>query len=279
MSSEISAIASERVVFIVSDHTGLTAESMARSLLAQFEGLRIRLIRRPFTTSETDVTELIAEVERAGLEAGSRPIVFSTVASRVLNQQLAASSALHFDLFGSSIDVLANEFGRSSSHRVGGYHDTSDSGSYTARIEAVEFALATDDGLGDKHYALADVILVAVSRAGKTPTCLFLGLQHGFRAANYPLAEVDFERDTLPEPLEPHRAKLFGLTIQPRRLNEIRTQRRAGSEYASLERCSFEVKWAEVLFRAHRVPFFDVTNTSVEEIAANIMRTLANGRG
>ena len=278
MSVEFAKIVLERVVFIVSDHTGLTAESMARSLLAQFDGIKIRLMRRPFITSEAEVLELLAEVERAGLETGSRPIVFSTVASRVLNQQIASSSALHFDLFGSSIDVLASEFGRDSSSRIGGYHDTSDAGSYTARIEAVEFALATDDGVGDKHYALADVILVAVSRAGKTPTCLFLGLQHGFRAANYPLAEVDFERDKLPEPLEPHRAKLFGLTIQPRRLNEIRTQRRAGSEYASLERCTFEVRRAEVLFRNHQVPFFDATHTSVEEIAANIMRTLAERR-
>jgi [pyruvate, water dikinase]-phosphate phosphotransferase / [pyruvate, water dikinase] kinase len=136
----------------------------------------------------------------------------------------------------------------------------------------VDFALATDDGVGDKNYAQADVILLGVSRAGKTPTCLFLGLQYGLRASNYPLAEDDFERETLPVPVSPYRAKIFGLTIDAKRLQQIRTQRKPGSRYATLEQCEYEVRRAERLFKRLELPFFDTTSASIEEIAATIVQ-------
>ncbi|GIW36510.1 MAG: putative phosphoenolpyruvate synthase regulatory protein [Meiothermus sp.] len=262
----------ERTVFIVSDHTGLTAESVARSLLAQFETVRFRYVTRPFTDTEEEVYGLVYEINSIFEREQVRPIVFSTLANPVLNDQLKTAPALHFDLFRTYLGELERELGQPPTGRVGRLHSVSDNGYFT-RIDAVDFALATDDGLGDRHYQMADVILIGVSRAGKTPTCLFLGLQYGLRAANYPLAEDDFERDTLPEPVKAYKDKVFGLTINPARLHQIRTQRKPNSQYASMEQCEYEVRRAELLFKRVGIQYFDTTSASIEEIATNIVQS------
>lgn len=263
----------ERTVFIVSDHTGLTAESVARSLLAQFESVSFRYLIRPFTDTEEEVYQLVYEINSIFEREQVRPIVFSTLANRVLYDQLKTAPALHFDLFSTYLGELERELGQPPTGRVGRLHSVSDNGYFT-RIDAVDFVLATDDGIGDRHYQMADVILVGVSRAGKTPTCLFLGLQYGLRASNYPLAEDDFERNTLPNPVRAYQDKAFGLTIAPGRLHQIRTQRRPNTRYASLEQCEYEVRRAEQLFKRVGIPYFDTTSASIEEIATNILQSL-----
>jgi len=268
----------ERTVFIVSDHTGLTAESVARSLLAQFESVRFRYVTRPFTDTEEEVKTVVEEIQRISEAAGIRPIVFSTLANNVLFDHLKIAPALHFDLFRPYLGQLEAELNLIPSGRVGSFHSIQDMGSYFARIDAVDFVLATDDGVGDRYYQAADVILVGVSRVGKTPTCLFLGLQYGIRAANYPLAEDDFERETLPEPVKPYRGKIFALTIDPRRLQQIRNQRRPSSRYASLEQCEYEVRRAEQLFKRLGIPVFDTTAASIEEIATTIVQSAGLAR-
>lgn len=262
----------ERTVFIVSDHTGLTAESVARSLLAQFETVRFRYVTRPFTDTEEEVYGLVYEINSIFEREQLRPIVFSTLANPVLNDQLKTAPALHFDLFRTYLGELERELGQPPTGRVGRLHSVSDNGYFT-RIDAVDFVLATDDGIGDRHYQMADVILIGVSRAGKTPTCLFLGLQYGLRASNYPLAEDDFERDTLPEPVKAYKHKIFGLTISPQRLHQIRTQRKPNSQYASIEQCEYEVRRAELLFKRVGIQYFDTTGASIEEIATNIVQS------
>lgn len=262
----------ERTVFVVSDHTGLTAEAVARSLLAQFESAAFRYVTYPFTDTRAEVEAVVHEIQQIFGNTGVRPIVFSTLANVVLNEQLKTAPALHFDLFRTYLGELERELGQTPTGRVGRFHSMEDSGKYFSRIDAVDFVLATDDGLGEKQYQLADVILVGVSRAGKTPTCLFLGLQYSLRAANYPLAEDDFERENLPEPIRPYRKKVFGLTIDPRRLHQIRTGRKPGSRYATLEQCEYEVRRAEGLFKRLGVEFFDTTTASIEEIAASIVQ-------
>jgi regulator of PEP synthase PpsR (kinase-PPPase family) len=262
----------ERTVFIVSDHTGLTAESVARSLLAQFEAVRFRYVTRPFTDTEEEVYGLVYEINSIFEREQVRPIVFSTLANPVLNDQLKTAPALHFDLFRTYLGELERELDQPPTGRVGRLHSVSDN-SYFTRIDAVDFVLATDDGIGDRHYQMADVILVGVSRAGKTPTCLFLGLQYGLRASNYPLAEDDFERDSLPEPVKAYKDKIYGLTINPSRLHQIRTQRKPGSQYASLEQCEYEVRRAELLFRRVGIQYFDTTGASIEEIATSIVQS------
>ncbi|GAA0498859.1 pyruvate, water dikinase regulatory protein [Deinococcus depolymerans] len=265
-----------RTIVIVSDHTGLTAENIARALLAHFPGQPLRYLRRPFTADVTAARAVTREIT-ALAQRGERPLVFTTVTRPDVIQELQTSPAQVFDVLSPGLTLLEQEFAQPAARIIGGHHDMRDTQEYLGRMDALDFALATDDGLGDRQYSLADVILVGVSRAGKTPTSLFLALQHGVRASNYPLAEDDFERDSLPIPLEPHRAKLHGLTIDPRRLHAIRTQRKPGSRYASPEQCEFEVRRAERLFQRAGIPVRDTTSASVEEIAAGILNTLRKG--
>ncbi|UBV41771.1 kinase/pyrophosphorylase [Deinococcus taeanensis] len=265
-----------RTILIVSDHTGLTAENIARALLAHFPTQPMRYLRRPFTADVSAAQAVTREVQ-ALAERGERPLIFTTITRADVLTALQAAPAEIFDLLSNGLGVLEREFGVPAVREVGRHHDMHDTEAYLSRMDALDFALATDDGIGDKQYGLSDVILVGVSRAGKTPTSLFLALQHGVRASNYPLAEDDFERTGLPLPLEAHRHKLHGLTIDPRRLHAIRTQRKPGSRYASLEQCEHEVRRAERLFQRAGIPVRDTTSASVEEIAAGILAALRAG--
>ncbi|MDL2345040.1 pyruvate, water dikinase regulatory protein [Deinococcus sp. MIMF12] len=265
-----------RTVLIVSDHTGLTAENTARALLAHFPDQPLRYVQRSFVATLEMAREVTREVAALAAQ-GERPLIFTTITDPAALRELESAPARVFDLLGPGLGALEEEFGVPAARSVGRFHDMHDQAGYVARMDALDFALATDDGLGDRQYGLADVVLVGVSRAGKTPTSLFLALQHGVRASNYPLAEDDFEREALPVPLEPHRAKLYGLTIDPRRLHAIRTQRKAASRYASLEQCEHEVRRAERLFSRVGIPVRDTTSASVEEIAAGILAQLRRG--
>jgi regulator of PEP synthase PpsR (kinase-PPPase family) len=261
----------ERTVFFVSDGTGITAETLGHSVMTQFESLRYRQLRVPFIDSADKAREAVARIAEAGRRDGRRPIVFSTLVNPEVNAELRAADALLLDLFESFVEPLENELGVKSSHSIGRSHNISDSEDYKLRIEAINFALAHDDGQSAKGLAQSDVILVGVSRSGKTPTSLYLAMQYGVKAANYPLIPEDFERDELPGALPPHRNKLFGLSIAPERLAEVRHERRPNSRYASIENCRHEVAAAERMMRRENIRWLSSTTKSIEEIAATIM--------
>lgn len=263
----------QRIAVVVSDHTGITAQGMARSLMAHFPSENPQFILRPFVDSTAKVAELVAEIADWASQ-GVGVLMFSTLNEPEVRQAVAEAPVLaHYDLFD-PLTRMEADLGQVAMRKPGGIHDMADQEKYQRRMEALDFALATDDGVGERQYGESDVILVGVSRAGKTPTSLFLALNHGIRASNYPLAEDDFESLSLPRPLESHREKLFALTIDPRRLHAIRTQRKAGSQYASLEQCEFEVRRAERLFAKWNIPARDTTSSSVEEIATGILSYL-----
>lgn len=255
-------------VYFVSDHTGLTAEVLGHSLLARFESLAVSTSTRPFVDSLERADALAAEL--ATIERS--PVIFSTITDAAVRARLSAAPGLHIDLFAPFLPALAEAFGHEPTTRVGAAHGIRDLARYQARIDAVEFSLATDDGSNVRRYGQAEVVMVGVSRVGKSPTCLYLAMQYGVRAANFPLADDDFGQDALPTAITTYRPKLFGLTIQPARLSELRQRRRPGTNYASAERCEYEVSQAERLFRRHGVPFQDVTNVSVEEVAALVLQ-------
>jgi regulator of PEP synthase PpsR (kinase-PPPase family) len=262
-----------RTVFFVSDGTGITAETLGHSVLTQFESLRYRRVRAPFIDSVDKARELVGRIDDAAVLDGRRPIVFSTLVSPAASAELRRARALVLDLLDAFVAPLEQELGVPSTHTIGRSHTMGDAAGYHRRIEAINFALAHDDGQSAKGLAVADVILVGVSRSGKTPTSLYLAMQYGVKAANYPLIPEDFERDELPSALPPHRRKLFGLTISPERLAEVRHERRPGSRYASLENCRQEVAAAERLMRREGIRWLSSTTKSIEEIAATIMQT------
>ncbi len=258
---------SERAVFIVSDRTGLTAEAMARALMSQFDHMEFVQEVLPFADSRARIAEAVARINLAASH-GPRPIVFSTLADPDLRAALAQAQGRVIDLFDFLLAPLEAELGSSPSGAMGKAHGMHRN--YGRRIEAMNFALDHDDGLGTR-LGEADVVLMGVSRCGKTPTCLYLALNYGLHAANYPLTAEDLAAEALPGPLRGLQGSLFGLSIQPERLAQIRAQRKPGSDYAALDTCLREVRRAEALFRTHRIPFVDSTAMSIEEIAARIV--------
>ncbi len=266
-----------RTVFFVSDGTGITAETFGNSILAQFSA-KFRHVRRPFIDSADKAEQVVREINTTATEEG-RPVVFITVvneeAHRILSER---SNALVLDMFRSFVEPLENELGIKSNHRVGRFSDVAKSQEYHDRIEAINFSLAHDDGQSSRNLAEADVILVGVSRSGKTPTSLYLAMQHGIKAANYPLIPEDFERNNLPSMLAPYKRKCFGLTIDPDRLSQIRNERRPGSKYAAIENCRYEINEAERLMKREGISWLSSTHKSIEEIATTILRDIRPDR-
>ncbi len=269
----------ERTVFYVSDGTGITAETFGNSILAQFP-TRPRHVRRPFIDSIEKALAVVAEINECALREGKRPVVFITLVRDEVREIVTAAACHGFvmDMFRAFVEPLEEEFGVKSNHRIGRFSDASQSTEYNERIEAINFSLAHDDGQSARNLDIADVILVGVSRSGKTPTSLYLAMQHGIKAANYPLIPEDFDRGRLPVPLAPHKRKCFGLTIAPERLAQIRHERRPASTYAALDNCRFEVNEAEAMMRREGIAWLSSTHKSIEEIATTILRDIRPDR-
>jgi regulator of PEP synthase PpsR (kinase-PPPase family) len=258
-------------VFFVSDQTGVTAETMGHSLLTQFEGLDFRQTTLPFVSTVDKAEQAVRRINATAAADGRRPIVFSTLVRDDVRLVVKRSEGVFLDFFDAFLGPLEAELAVKSSQREGRAHGMADQAAYTTRIDATNFALAADDGAVNADYARADVVLIGVSRSGKTPTCVYMAMHYGIFAANYPLTDDDFERERLPPALAPHARKLFGLTIAPRRLQQIRTERRPGSRYATQQQCEYEVRTAERLFQRYGVPLLDTTECSIEEIASRII--------
>ena len=261
----------QRTVFFVSDRTGITAEHVGKTLLTQFPDVNFRKRSLPFIDTVEKARAACMEINDTALQEGRRPIVLSTLINEDTRAEIATADALCLDLFAGFISRLESELGLESSHALGLSHGMGSEVAYQIRMDAVNYTVSHDDGVSTDTYDRSDVILVGVSRTGKTPTCIYLGMQYGIFAANYPLTPDDFVDHALPKPLVPYRAKLYGLSIHPERLTKIRSERRPGSRYASLENCRFETRAGETLLRQEHISILDTTTKSVEEIAISIL--------
>lgn len=264
---------SVRSVYIVSDSTGLTAETLARSILSQFD-LPFQKIRIPFVDTPEKTREAADRIQRNRSQGSERPIVFSTLARPELLAILHEADALHLNVMQPFITQLASELGTAAKKEIGLNHQIAGRDEYEDRIEAIHFTIAHDDGQSHSNLKAADLILLGVSRSGKTPTSLFLAIQYGLRVANYPLIPEDFERGSLPSVLFQFKNKLFGLSIDPVRLSHIRNERRPDSKYASLENCRYEVSAAESIMEKEGILWLSSTHKSIEEIASTIIHEL-----
>lgn len=261
----------KRTAFFISDGTGITAETLGQSLLAQFENINFHKLTRPYIDTAEKAQAMVQQINAAAEADGVRPIIFDTIVNRDIREVLSHCNGFMVDIFSTFLSPLEQELASHSSYTVGKSHSIAHNPNYMERIDSVHFALDNDDGARTHYYDKADLILVGVSRCGKTPTCLYMALQYGIRAANYPLTEDDMERLQLSAALKEHKSKLFGLTIDPDRLAAIRNERKPNSRYASYAQCEFEVREVESLFRRENIPFINSTHFSVEEIAAKIL--------
>jgi [pyruvate, water dikinase]-phosphate phosphotransferase / [pyruvate, water dikinase] kinase len=257
-----------RIIFFISDGTGITAKTLGHSLLTQFEGLKFDTITLPYVNTTAKAQQAVLQIQLKQQEYGLQPIIFATLLDKHICQIIADSGVLFLDLFGTFIKPLEQELNLLSSHAIG--KSRAINTAYNERIESINFALQHDDGQDTQRYEDADIILIGVSRSGKTPTCLYLAMQFGIAAANYPLTQEDY---CLPQLLRNYGHKLLGLTIQAERLQKIRQERHPHSGYAALAQCQLELQTAEALYRTHAIPFVDTTSISVEEIATYILQT------
>ncbi|BAZ94754.1 putative phosphoenolpyruvate synthase regulatory protein [Thiohalobacter thiocyanaticus] len=258
-------------VFLLSDHTGITVEKLARSLLSQFTGLEFDIHTIPFVDTAAALCSAVDRIDASAEAAGVPPLVFATLIDAPLREQLRGCRGTVFDIYAVLLGPVAEALHAEATPRRGQTHGGADNG-YLDRIGALEFALATDDGVAVKRYQDADLILIGLSRSGKTPTSLYLALQYGLRAANDPLTEEDLDSPQLPGRLRSFRHKLIALRIEPERLHRVREQRRPGSRYASLEQCRREVRQFETMLAGLDIPVLDSSRMSIEELAASVVR-------
>jgi len=266
-----------RIVFIVSDGTGITAENFSQSILAQFEAT-FRHIRIPFVDSVDKAHDAVSSINQASNKHGLQPIVFTTLVNTELNTIVSKANGLILDMFQTFVAPLEAALGMKSTHAMNRLHHNADTEAYKNRIEAINYSLAHDDGQSNQNLIEADVILVGISRVGKTPTSLYLAMQYGLKAANYPLIPEDFERGHLPKDLIPYRQKIFGLMIDAERLSEIRNERRPGSNYAKLENCRYEINEATAMMKKQSIPWVLTTSKSIEEIATTVLQAMKSDK-
>lgn len=261
----------KRAAFFVSDRTGITAEMLGHSLLTQFETVRFEEVTLPFVDTAEKAYDIVSRINETATTEGVRPLVISTLVDTEIAAIVGSANALFLDCFEIFISPLEKELGVPASHAIGRSHSVNNVVNYYNRIEAVNYALGHDDGVATRDLSEADIILVGVSRSGKTPTCLYMAMQFGIRAANYPLIPEDFSTMQLPGQLRALRGRLRGLTITPERLQQIRNERRPNSTYATLANCKYEIREAEALMRQEGIPYLDATSKSVEELATTIL--------
>jgi [pyruvate, water dikinase]-phosphate phosphotransferase / [pyruvate, water dikinase] kinase len=259
-------------VFFLAGGTGISAQTLGNMMLQQFPSVSFARHKIPFVTTVAQARKVVGELDAAMTDSVT-PLVFSTVSDDEVRAELQKTKCAFIDLFGSHLDTVERVLHVNASHGVGALHGVGDTRRYDARMKAIEFAMEHDDGASLRNLDQADLILVAPSRCGKTPTSMYLALQHGLKVANYPLVDEDFDSGELPRPVRGRKEKCFGLLSTAARLSQVRGERRPGSQYASLAQCSFELRRAEALYRAHRIPSINSASMSVEEMAAVIMQS------
>lgn len=262
----------QRTVFFISDGTAITAETLGHSLLAQFPHVKFDIHVLPYVDSEESALRAVEEINRVASLQQGLPLVFDTLVDLQIREIINTANAVNLDVFEGLISKLESELNTKATTLIRQTHAVTDTESYKARIDAVHFALDNDDGARTRHYDQADLILIGVSRSGKTPTSLYLSLQFGIRVANYPLTEDDLDDNRLPAVLKPHKNKLFGLMIDAERLVAIRSERKANSRYASYNQCQMELRAIEGIYISEGVPFLNVTEMSIEEISTRILQ-------
>jgi regulator of PEP synthase PpsR (kinase-PPPase family) len=264
----------KRTVYFVSESTGITAETLGHSLLSQFDNVDFEQVYMPYINTVLRAQALTQRMREAAARDGARPIVFGTMLDAEIRDILKGGNCFYLELFEGFIDPLSQELGVAPSRKAGRSHAITKPSSYTKRIDAINFAMANDDGVRPGNFVHADVVLLGVSRSGKTPTCLYLAMHYGLRSANYPITEEDFERGDVAPQVWACRDKAFALTIDPQRLQRIREERRPGSTYASPERCQEDIRRAGQMFKRLGVPVLNTTSQSIEEISSHILKAV-----
>jgi len=262
------------IAFFISDSTGITAETIGYSLIAQFPDLKFNNTTIAYIESEEQANNVLKKIEESAKKSKLPVLIFSTLADPKLREIISKAKGVFLDCFNAFLPKIENALKEKSAQTIGQYHAIKNKHRHASRIENIHFTLETDDGNRTEHYPDADLILMGASRSGKTPVCLYLAMHFGLRAANYPLTEEDLAKPELPKAIASYQEKLFGLTVDPTSLSEMRKNRYQNSQYASSAQCEKEIEKSEDLFKRYKIPFLNTTDFSVEEISTKILHTL-----
>ncbi|GEP36343.1 putative phosphoenolpyruvate synthase regulatory protein [Nocardioides psychrotolerans] len=265
-------------VFFLSDSTGISAETMGNALLIQFPDQVFERTVIPFISTVEDAQRVVEILDEA-MAGPVTPLAFTTAAEDSIRDALRKTTAPLIDFFDMHMSRVESILGQRGIREAARLHGVGDIKRYNTRMAAVEFTIEHDDGQSLRALDKADVILLAPSRCGKTPTSMYLALQHGLFVANYPLVDEDLESSDLPRPVKDLQDRCFGITTTVDRLARVRNERRPGSRYATPEQCRWELRRATEIFAAHRVPVIDSSAKSVEEISTLILQTLKKNGG
>lgn len=261
-------------VFLVSDSTGITIDSLGQSLFTQFPEIQFEKNVFPFVSNQNEAMRVISHIHKESSSQKAPPLVFTSLANEQLKNLFLSNGIAIIDIFSTFIPTMEAQLEAHASHAIGETHGVSNTNHYIKRIDALNFTLSHDDGMKINDMESADIILTGVSRSGKTPTCLYLAMHYNLKAANYPLVDNDFDSTSLPQPIAEYKSRVFGLTISPQQLCKIREERRPSSKYSSYEQCEFETKKAEAIFKNSNLPYLDTTSTSIEEITTTIIQRM-----
>ncbi len=261
-------------VFFLSDSTGISAETMGNALLIQFPDVQFERTLIPFISSLEEAREVVARLDQVLDESPRMPLVFATAASDEVRLELLKTRCPVIDFFGLHMERVESILETHGVHKAARLHGVGDIKRYNSRMQAVEYTIEHDDGQSVRGLEKADVILVAPSRCGKTPTAMYLALQHGLFVANYPIVDEDLETNELPRPVRDLRDKCFGLITTPQRLSTVRQERRPNSRYASIDQCTFELRRTDAIFKLYSLPVIDTSTKSVEEISTIVLQNL-----
>lgn len=261
----------QRTVFLISDSTGITLEKLSHSLLSQFPQVNFTIMTHRYIDTTTKVESICDYIHQVYQQDQLKPLVFTSLLNQTHRSAISTAECIHYDIFEMFMGKLNQVLDLTPTPVSGLSHAVANENQYESRIEAINFALKSDDGLSTSLYEKADVILLGVSRAGKTPTCLYLAMNYGILAANYPITEEDMQFSDVPDVIKKYKSKCFALTIEVNQLTHIRNKRRPDSKYASVAQCRREINFANNLFRENNIECIDTSTTSIEELATSII--------
>ena len=262
-------------IYYVSDSTGILSTNLGQSLLCQFPEIHFHEEQFPFIRS---VKEARATLKYILKNSGGRsPIIFSTIMLPEVLKVFDTPEVELFDMYVAFLDRLERSL-EVQPLRLPGFYRHTDNVSISKRVEAIHYTLEHDDGTKIDELDDADVILVGVSRSGKTPASVYLATQMGLKAANFPLTIEFLTQYSLPEAIKRNIKRTVGLTTSPEMLRKVREKRYAASNYAKLVTCLEELDQAKNIFLKNKIPVVNTEGKSIEETATQIMQEIGLSR-
>lgn len=258
-------------IYYISDSTAILVKNLGHSLICQFPEINFIEEKFPFVNSVKEAQKVLAHIlKRSG---GRQPIVFSTIMNEDVRNVFNNSEIEFIDAYGHFLTRLEDCL-EATALRVAGYYRTTTEVDLAKRAENINFSLEHDDGTGLDGYPAADVILLGISRTGKTPISVYLATQMGLKAANFPLIDKYLTEYRLPDQIVRSKHKAVGLTTTPELLSSIRERRLPGSNYARLSTCLEEMDQADKIYKKYKIPTISSAGKSIEEIATQVSQEL-----